>query len=83
MKSRLFSSQEKKDLAELLSKTFNPDEAFNLEELHGFLFGLAITPDLIKPSEWLPVVFGEELLSDEYPFQCPFFKKGNTAQEFV
>jgi uncharacterized protein len=65
MKARLFSSQEKKDIRELLSKTVNPEEAFNLEELHGFLFGLAITPDLIKPSEWLPVVFGEEMFEFE------------------
>jgi uncharacterized protein len=65
MKARLFSSQEKKDIRELLSKTVNPEEAFNLEELHGFLFGLAITSDLIKPNEWLPVVFGEELLEFE------------------
>jgi uncharacterized protein len=65
MKARLFSAQEKKDITELLSKTVNPEEAFNLEELHGFLFGLAITPDLIKPSEWLPVVFGEELFEFE------------------
>jgi uncharacterized protein len=33
--------------------------------LHGFLFGLAITPDLIRPSEWLPVVFGEEMFEFE------------------
>jgi uncharacterized protein len=65
MKARLFSAQEKKDIKELLSKTVNPEEAFNLEELHGFLFGLAITPDLIKPSEWLPVVFGEEMFEFE------------------
>lgn len=41
----------------LLSRVVEPDDAFNLEELHGFLFGLAITPELIKPSEWLPIAF--------------------------
>jgi uncharacterized protein len=53
---------EKKDLMRLLSKVVDPEDVFNLEELHGFLFGLAITPELIKPSEWLPVVFGEEMM---------------------
>lgn len=65
MEERLFSAHEKKDLTRLLSKAVNPDDVFNLEELHGFLFGLAITPELIKPSEWLPVVFGEEMMEFE------------------
>lgn len=63
MKARLFPMHEKKDLMRLLSKAVDPEDVFNLEELHGFLFGLAITPpELIKPSEWLPVVFGEEMM---------------------
>ena len=62
MKSRLFSAHEKKDLTKLLSKAVNPDDVFTLAELHGFLFGLAITPELIKPSEWLPLVLGEEMM---------------------
>ncbi len=65
MNARLFSAHEKKDLARLLSKAVDPEDAFNLEELHGFLFGLAIIPVLIKPSEWLPVVFGEEMMEFE------------------
>ncbi len=62
MKTSLFSAHEKKDLTRLLSKAVNPGDVFNLEELHGFIFGLAITPELIKPSEWLPVVFGDEMM---------------------
>ena len=52
----------KMDLTRLLSKAVNFDDVFTLEELHGFLFGLAITPELIMPSDWLPVVFGEEMM---------------------
>lgn len=59
----LFPAAEKKKLAEVLALAAVPDEALNLEELHGFLFGLAITPDILKPSEWLPFVFGEEMLA--------------------
>jgi len=57
----LFTAKEKKNLKTLPSRAVDP-EAFNLEELHGFLTGLAIMPEMIKPSEWLPVAFGEEIM---------------------
>lgn len=59
----LFAADEKKHLTELLKLAAVPDDALTLEELHGFLFGLAITPEVVKPGEWLPLVFGEEMLS--------------------
>jgi uncharacterized protein len=31
-----------------------------LEELDGFIAGLLVCPELIKPSEWLPIVWGSE-----------------------
>jgi yecA family protein len=31
-----------------------------LEELDGFIAGLLVCPELIMPSEWLPVVWGSE-----------------------
>jgi uncharacterized protein len=46
-----------KKLAELLEPY---EDAFILDELHGFLYGISITPAMIPPSEWLPVVFGGE-----------------------
>jgi len=39
------------------------DEAMMLEELDGFVAGLVVCPEMIKPSEWLPVVWGSD--SDE------------------
>ena len=33
-------------------------EAMLLEELDGFIAGLLVCPDLIKPAEWLPFVWG-------------------------
>ena len=62
MKSAMFTTQERKNILQLLSRAVKPDDALNIEDLHGFLFGLAIIPELIKPSEWLPVVFGEEMM---------------------
>jgi hypothetical protein len=30
--------------------------------LHGLLSSLAIIPEMVPPSEWFPLVFGEEML---------------------
>lgn len=57
----MFTTTERKHLLHLLSKAVRPDDALNLEELHGFLSGLAIIPEVIKPSQWLPIVFGDEM----------------------
>ena len=35
-----------------------PDEALMLSEVDGFLTGIALGPEAIMPSEWLPVVWG-------------------------
>jgi len=34
------------------------EETMLIEELDGFIAGLLVCPDLIKPSEWLPIVWG-------------------------
>jgi uncharacterized protein len=36
------------------------EETMLLEELDGFVAGLIVCPELIKPSEWLPIVWGNE-----------------------
>ena len=36
------------------------DDAMMLSELDGFLAGLIVCPEMIMPSEWMPVVFGSE-----------------------
>ena len=63
----LFTSYQKKQLTELLSHAVNKERVLTLTALHGFMFALAITPEPILPKEWLPAVFGEEMLdiSDE------------------
>jgi uncharacterized protein len=57
---KMFTTEEMEKLEEILCKAADPDESFNAMELHGFFFGLAITPDPVMPSQWFPVVFGKD-----------------------
>lgn len=43
------------------------DEAFTYDKLLGFIYGLAITPDIIVPSEWFEEIYGGKEL--EFPSQ--------------
>ena len=49
----------------------SPPESMLISDLDGFLTAIAIGPELIKPSEWLPVVWGGEQ---------PVFADQNEAQ---
>jgi uncharacterized protein len=49
-------------LEELLESDVFKGDAMLLDELQGFLCGISSGPDLVMPSEWLPVVLGEEPL---------------------
>lgn len=61
---QMFTAKEKKNLTSVLSKAADTEAALCLEELHGLLFGIAITPEPIMPSEWLPLVFRDESQHD-------------------
>lgn len=50
------------------------DDAMLLSELDGFLAGLIVGPDPVMPSEWLPVVWGED---------SPAFEGERQAQAIV
>jgi len=58
----MFTTQEKRNLSTLLACAVNQEKALSLDGLHGYLYGLAINPEPIFPSEWLPGIFGEEML---------------------
>lgn len=57
---KMFTIKEVEMLEKILSKAADPSESFNAIEIHGFFFGLAITPDPVMPSQWFPIVFGKE-----------------------
>ena len=57
----MLTATEKKNLKSLLAMTEDPDTTFSYEELLGYLFGLAMTPDMIVPSDWMPIIFGGDL----------------------
>jgi len=57
----LFHPDQARELQAILDLADEGNEAFTLPELHGFMYGLAITPDVVALSEWVPVIFGGEM----------------------
>ena len=43
-----------------LSSNQSPPDSMMLSDLDGFLTAIAIGPELIMPSEWLPVIWGDD-----------------------
>ena len=61
-------------LDQFLMSEASPENCMQLSDLDGFLTGIAIGPELVKPSEWLPVVWG----GDE-----PVFEDAEQAQTVI
>ena len=57
----MLTAAEKKTLKKLLAKSQDPDTTLSYDELLGYMFGLAITPIIVVPSEWMPTIFGGDL----------------------
>ena len=47
-------------LARFLSSPQRPKDTLNYPQLAGFLFAIANGPELISPSEWIPMVFNDQ-----------------------
>jgi uncharacterized protein len=47
-------------LARYLESDSSPDDCMGLSDLVGFLTGMIVGPEPIMPSEWLPVIWGNE-----------------------
>lgn len=66
-------------LDEFLGSDAAPEESMLLSDMDGFLTAVAIGPELIKPSEWLPVIWRGESPNFETAEQAEFI----TSQIFV
>ncbi|MFW2371906.1 MAG: UPF0149 family protein [Gammaproteobacteria bacterium] len=47
-------------LIEFLNSQNRPEGTLNYHQLQGFLFAICCSPELIKPSDWLPFIFDEQ-----------------------
>ena len=47
-------------LKSFLESPDRPQGTLRYHELQGFLFAVTSSPELIKPAEWLPIVFGDK-----------------------
>jgi uncharacterized protein len=62
------------------------EETMLLEELDGFIAGLLVCPDLIKPGEWLPIVWNRDSPDQQPAFDnldCEFRGKSPTDSEMM
>ncbi len=55
-----FASDWIEELDEFLLSDQTPDDCLQLSDLDGFLTGVVIGPELIMPSEWMPVIWQGE-----------------------
>jgi uncharacterized protein len=65
-------------LKQLRNELLDLEDSMLLEELDGFAAGLVVCPDVILPSEWLPVVWG---LSEEA--EAPIFETLDHANKVI
>ena len=49
-----------KELDEFLMSDNSPEDCLLLSDLDGFLTGIVVGPELIMPSEWVPLIWGED-----------------------
>ena len=61
-------------LDQFLMSDASPEDCMQLSDLDGFLTGIAIGPELVMPSEWLPAIWG----GDE-----PVFEEQEQAQTVI
>ncbi len=60
-RTHILTKYQKELLSQLLELAEDREEVLTLTGLEGFLFGIAITPDVIMLSEWMPEIFCGEM----------------------
>ena len=56
----MFTDEHASRLAAFLNAPERPEGSMSYCEAAGFLFAVASAPDIVQPSEWIPVVFNEK-----------------------
>ena len=64
MKSEPLTDAEFERLSGILGR-FDNKQPMNLEQLDGFLAALICGPEIVRPSEYLPVIFGSDMVLDD------------------
>jgi uncharacterized protein len=59
------SSTDTTALKDFLGSSTRPDDTLRFNELQGFLFAIASSPETISPSEWIPMIGNDEDLGFE------------------
>ena len=72
MKAEPLTDAELDHLSEILGRLGNK-RAMNLEQLDGFLAALICGPELVPPSKYLPMIWGDQTV----------FEDASSAQEFL
>lgn len=57
------TDKELETLATLLRALPIENDGMTVSELDGFVAGLLVCPEMIMPSEWLPVVWGDDIVA--------------------
>ena len=63
IKPPAFTKEQARRLATFLSAPERPEGTMSYCELAGFLFAVVCSPELVQPSEWLPLIFNEDQVS--------------------
>jgi len=71
------SEKEFDQLDQFLLSDSSDDDAMTMDTLHGFLTAIAIGPETIMPSEWMPKIWGEA------PDSKPRFKNSKEAEQIT
>jgi len=69
----MFTAREKKQLQKFYTQKIMPPSALSIDALEGFIYGIAVAPGVLPPSEWLPFALGED---------PPDFHSQNQANNF-
>ena len=56
----MLTSSDPSALQAFLDHPSRPEGTFRYHELQGFLFTVVSAPELVPPSDWLPIIFAEE-----------------------